>query len=480
MNRAAVCICIFSLVILGASARAGEKLHHNAGAIQKANAGVAQEVPNAQRDPNRPIYHLMPTARWINDPNGCFYQDGWYHVFFQHNPYGNGWGHMHWGHARSRDNVHWERLPIAVWPDYEKGEDHCYSGSAVKDGHGNWQLWYTSVSKVREKDKAKGRLDWVFNGQVMLKPMDKEFIKWGKATADPVNDATLPNNIDGYAWNKYIRDPAFFKVGDRTFMILGITGKGVPIYEAENKELTKWKYRGEMYEPNHDCVQMIPFPGNKWVYIYNKSYIAGTFDPDTAKFTPLPGAQMRPLSEGKAAYVVSFSTNDKDENTMYTWLKPAGRSWNGCVSLPARLSLTEDGTLIQKPVPELKKLRGTHAKAVVAKGRKVVTKGNAVEILASFKNASSGKCGLRICGNDVTYENNSLNLLGITLKNVKPEGDTLTLRIFIDKSIAEIFVNGGKRYAAQRFKASDPSLSIEAFAEGDATGTVDVWQMKGI
>ena len=164
-------------------------------------------------------------------------------------------------------------------------------------------------------------------------------------------------------WNKYIRDPAFFKVGDRTFMILGITGKGVPIYEAENKSLTQWKYRGEMYEPNHDCVQMIPFPGHRFVYIYNNCYITGTFDPDTAKFTPLEGMRLRPLAEGNATYVVSYSTNDQGEHTLYTWLRindNRGRGWNGCVSLPTRLSLDGAGNLLQKPVPELRSLRRRH------------------------------------------------------------------------------------------------------------------------
>jgi fructan beta-fructosidase len=487
MNKTSISLSLFLLVVLGVASRASEKLHHDAEAIRKANAAVAQEAPVAQRDSERPSFHLMAPARWINDPVGCFYEDGWYHVFYQHNPYENRWGHMHWGHARSRDNVHWEHLPIAVWPDYDKGEDHCYSGSAVRDGNGNLQLWYTSVSKVRAKDKektkgrGKGKLDWVFNGQVMLKPMDKDYIRWGKSTDDPVNAPTLANNIDGYPWNKYIRDPSFFKVGERTFMILGITGKGVPIYEAENKDLTQWKYRGEMYGPNHDCVQMIPFAGDKWVYIYNKSYIAGTFDPDTAKFTPLKGAKLRELNEGgDFSYVGSYAINDQGETSLYTWLKPTGKGWAGCVSLPTRLSLTDDGKLIQKPVAELAKLRGAHAAAAVSGERKAVATGNAVEIKATFKNVGSGKCGLRIGGNDVIYENNSLRLWGHTVQNLKPEGITgaLSLQIFIDKCIAEVFINGGKRVVVREFKSSDASHSIEAFAEGGSTGTVDVWQMK--
>src|ERR1039458_8526511 len=69
-------------------------------------------VPKAAADPNRPVYHVHPPANWNNDPNGTVWYKGWHHVFYQHNPYGAAWGNMHWGHARSRDLVNWEHLPI--------------------------------------------------------------------------------------------------------------------------------------------------------------------------------------------------------------------------------------------------------------------------------------------------------------------------------------------------------------------------------
>lgn len=191
MNRLTVLISFaFLCTILQAQ-------NHDPEALQMAWKSIQSEADVASADPSRPVYHFMPAARWMNDPNGAFFQDGWYHLFYQLNPYGNGWGHMHWGHARSRDNVLWEQLPVALWPSTEKSEDHCYSGSAVQDAKGNWQLWYTSVSEVRPKDDDKGPLDFVFNGQVMLKPMDEAYLNWSKTTPDPVNSPTLPNNIDG-------------------------------------------------------------------------------------------------------------------------------------------------------------------------------------------------------------------------------------------------------------------------------------------
>ena len=76
----------------------------------------------------RPKWHYRPEKNWINDPNGFVYFQGWYHLFYQYNPNGDQWGDIHWGHARSRDLLHWETLPLALYPQKERKEKHCYSG----------------------------------------------------------------------------------------------------------------------------------------------------------------------------------------------------------------------------------------------------------------------------------------------------------------------------------------------------------------
>jgi len=89
-----------------------------------------------------PRFHLAPPAGWMNDPNGLIYHNGTYHAFYQHHPFSEHWGPMHWGHATSPDMVHWTAQPIALAPGDEWDIDGCFSGSAVED-NGVLSLIYT-------------------------------------------------------------------------------------------------------------------------------------------------------------------------------------------------------------------------------------------------------------------------------------------------------------------------------------------------
>src|SRR5438477_11410669 len=91
---------------------------------------MRDQARSKYREQYRPQFHFSPEANWINDPNGLIYYYGEYHLFYQYHPRSTVWGPMHWGHAVSRDLVHWTHLPIPLYPD-KIGE--IWSGSAVVD-----------------------------------------------------------------------------------------------------------------------------------------------------------------------------------------------------------------------------------------------------------------------------------------------------------------------------------------------------------
>src|SRR5258705_13867729 len=90
----------------------------------------AQADNNRYDEPYRPKVHFSPKEKWMNDPNGMVYHNGIYHLFYQYYPDSTVWGPMHWGHATSKDMIHWEQQPIALYPD---SLGYIFSGSAVVD-----------------------------------------------------------------------------------------------------------------------------------------------------------------------------------------------------------------------------------------------------------------------------------------------------------------------------------------------------------
>lgn len=239
----------------------------------------------------RPNLHFTPHKNWMNDPNGMFYLDGLFHLYFQHNPKDNVWGPMHWGHAISRDGVQWEEQPIALYPD-ENGT--IFSGSAVVD-HQNTSGFGTAenppivaifTSHSHEKEKA-GRID--YETQSIAYSLDQG-MTWTKYERNPV--IANPGIKD-------FRDPkVFWYENTQQWILVLAAGQEVQFYSSPNlKEWTKTTVFGQG-KGNHkgvwECPDLFPLPVvgtdiKKWVLLVSinpggpnggsaTQYFVGDFD----------------------------------------------------------------------------------------------------------------------------------------------------------------------------------------------------------
>lgn len=455
----------------------------------QALAAVAANVARAAADPQRPIYHFHPPAQRMNDPNGPFYLEGQYHLFYQFNPYtdGTGDGAMMWGHALSRDLVNWKDLGIALWPSWERGEAHCYSGGAVFDSAGRPMLFYASVPNA-----VAPRQQWAAVSD------DPQLLRWRKIDGNPLlklGDPTVPADCDPM-W----RDPFLFTAGGRTFMLLAATH--IPLYEAANPQLTRWTYRGVFYSRpklSVECPNFFPL-GDKWVLLFSRrggvEYQVGDFDLAALKFQPLAGGLM---NHNGQFYATHGLFNPQKQLVLFGLIKgfPNGAGWRDCLALPRIVTLGDDLRLRQTPLPELASLRREHrrqASLSVAAGRQTLAgiAGDRMEISALIAPATSASCGLRVrCsangagGVAIRYGQGKLLVEGVKASPAElplTPGQPLQLRIFLDGGALEVFANDGVVAETRVMKVDPADLNVEFFADGGEARLLglDAWTLDKI
>ena len=219
------------------------------------------------------FYHFENKKGWMNDPNGLIWYKGEYHAFFQHYPFAPRWGQMHWGHATSKDLIHWTEHDIALFPDKDYENDGgCFSGSAIeKDGR--LYLFYTSVSHEHGQTQSVAWSDDGFN-----------FVKY---EGNPIIKNSPLNT------NKDFRDPKVFKYEDEYRMVVGAGAYNIAkILLFKSKDLLNWEYVGEILSDGRfggvaECPDLFMLE-DKWVLMFSSvkalphrvCFAVGEFDGD--------------------------------------------------------------------------------------------------------------------------------------------------------------------------------------------------------
>jgi len=462
---------------------------------EKALAAVKAALPEAEKDPTRPVYHFRPPAQWMNDICGAIYYRGTYHIFYQYNPLSDEtWGRDSslWAHARSTDLVHWEHLPWALLPRKDRGEQRCNSGCVTLNGNGKPMIFYTFVP-------ASGpRHQW---GAL---PLDDDLIRWARVKDEPLMAAGkngVPPNVPG-GWS----DPFVFRSAGRTFVTFKSCG-GL-VCEATDKELTRWKYAGRMEGVSGECPNVFPLQDN-WVLVRSTqpiSYIVGVFDAEKIQFEQSGAATVMDYGFGKnppkdramtrGLYGTNAFSDDKGRRILLGWIcgfRPK-RGWNGCASLPRVLTLDQHQRLIQTPAPELQRLRGNR-RAIGnltlndKEERLPEIRGDTLEIVARFTADDAKAFGLKVRqsedGNEavtIRYADATLDVAGTEVPLKLDDAKSLKLHLFLDKSVLELFINDGATCVTRVEYPGEEDLGVSVFAEGGSATvkSLDAWPMRPI
>lgn len=435
-------------------------------------------------------YHITAPAGWINDPNGFCYFKGYYHIFYQHHPYSADWGPMHWGHARSRDLVHWETLPIALAPDSSADEDGCFSGSAiVKDDV--LYLVYTGHHYYGDNDP-----DHFWQNQNLAYSTDG--IHFTKYENNPIISHAPSDNTH------HFRDPKVWQKDGTYYMVLGSQNKeGLGrVITYSSQDLKTWDYLGEMTkaksattegfmwecpdffslrdgEEEKDVLlfspQGITPVGHQYLNLFQTGYFVGEYHYETNTFEH---GSFHELDFGHDFYATQTTLAPDGRRLVFGWMdmwesefpeKEDG--WAGALTLPRELILSND-RLLMKPAKELEKLRvkqlaswssEVQETAILCENERqaeiLVTLGQAADCQLTFKDSKNATLV------ELRYQKEG-NQLVLTRENEDPRYAQLTgglkeMQIFIDTSSVEIFLNQGMVVFTERFYSEDaPKVSL--------------------
>ena len=344
-------------------------------ALQKARDFEAQYGPHIPAV-ERPAFHATPTIGWMNDPNGFSIYKGEYHLFYQYHPYSNEWGPMHWGHLKTRDFIHWDRLPVAIAPDQDYDAAGCFSGGAIELPDGRQLLMYTGVQRGHN---AEGFIQDIQTQCAAI----GDGVDYEKYPDNPVLDKKdLPkggSSID-------FRDPKVWREADGTYyVVIGNrtedTSGSILLYRSQ--DAVNWEFvrildrcynqYGKMWE----CPDFFPLDGKQVLLTSPQEMnpvglefhagngtvcLIGDYDPSGKGFSR---QFVQAIDYGLDFYAPQTLLTEDGRRVMIAWMqnwatsgaKPYHCRWFGQMTLPRELSV-KDGRLYQVPVRELEEYRG--------------------------------------------------------------------------------------------------------------------------
>ena len=475
-------------------------------------------------DKHRPIYHYVNPEHTLNDPNGiCFWQGRW-HLFYQAYPPED--SRQHWGHAISDDLIHWRDLPYAIYPNPERC---CYSGSAFV-----------------EEDRVIAMYHGTEVGNMVAVSSDPLLLNWEKVSGNAVipmkssDGSPLPYRVfDPCIWKK---DGMYYSLSGGT---LPNGPGGAPVranFLFRSTDLATWEYLHPFVEDDRftlvgddgACPYFWPI-GDRHIlpffsHMSGGQYLLGDYDKDRDKFVVTahgkftfgassPSASHAPSAtpDGRGGLIIIFNMNPGRDT----------KGWNQIMSLPRRLTLTGKNDLGMEPAGDIESLRYNHQRIGRTKlpaNQEIVLdeiRGNSMEFIAEIEPTDAPTAGMvelnvfrspdkeeytrivffrnRGFRNRDTGGNRHDSMITIdssyssTLPDARPRPpetapvligteESLKLRVFVDRSVVEVFVNGKQCVAVRVYPEREDStgVSIRSQSQDATLKSLDAWQMRNI
>ena len=436
------------------------------------------------RERFRPAYHHTPLYGWMNDPNGMFYKDGVWHLYYQYNPYGSQWENMTWGHSTSRDLIHWEAQPLAIEADWLGS---IFSGSCVTNGN-EVVAFYTSAGHHQTQSMA------------VSKDGGRTFKKY---SGNPIlSTSEIPD----------FRDPkAFWNDDIKAWNLILAAGQEMRIYSSKN--LKDWKYEssfGKEYG-NHsgvwECPDLFPITYHpspnttetKWVLICNinpggpfggsaTQYFVGQFDGKKFTCESMPKVT-KWLDYGKDHYAtVSFYNAPENRRVVLAWMsnwqyanQVPTKQYRSGNSIPRDLGLFhcgEETYVSVVPSKEMLAVRGEKVKKPTEACEIIIDLKSQAEILLS--NTKDEQVVMRYDAAKQTFTMDRTKSGDVSFSEAFPctteaptYGQVKQLRIFIDRCSIEAFDADGKMAMTNLVFPSEPYNNIKVKG-----GKVTIYDIK--
>lgn len=460
----------------------------------------------------RPEYHLCARVGWMNDPNGFSYYKGEYHLFYQYHPYDSVWGPMHWGHAVSKDLLHWDYLPAALAPDSVYDKDGCFSGSSVELPDGRQLLLYTGVVKQQQPDGGFKEIQT----QCVATGDGRDYEKYA---ANPVlTEKDLPMGGSRYDF----RDPKVWREEDGTYRcVVGncTSDRDGKILLFKSKDGFHWEFVSVLAANNGrfgrmwECPDFFELDG-KYVLITSPQdmmprgfeyhngngtlCLIGNYDKESGRFYEETDQS---IDYGIDFYAPQTILAPDGRRIMIGWmqnwdtcnLRDTERVWFGQMTLPRELSI-KNGRLIQKPIRELESMRGEEVRhenvAFTDTIRLDGIYGRKIDMEILLRPADPEKIfhkfAVRFAQNETYHTSVSFRPLESIVKvdrkfsgsrraiihqrrsRVEGKDGRLKLRVILDRFSAEVFLNDGEQVLTITFYTDLSADGISFYVDGEA------------